>query len=315
MKNNRALVYTLSVLGVSFLYSSVYFFIPLKEMAEICLVPVSVEERTFCGIPMSMVFLSFYMFLPLITAVVLQKVVYKEPLRDIGFTFKWTPWYFFAWFAPLVISVMALGMAVLMPGVSYDPQMSGYLEKMRGMLPQEQFEAIQKQIEAVPFNPVIGITQALIAGATLNAFFAFGEEAGWRGFFLKSVSSMNFFRVSVFTGAVWGIWHFPAIIQGHNYPDYPVAGVFLMTIWCILLTPPMIYAVKKTGSIIAAAVFHGTINATAGITVMLTKGGTDLTAGVAGFNSILALVVFNALLVVYDKYYAKEKVIFTQKSH
>ena len=31
-------------------------------------------------------------------------------------------------------------------------------------------------------------------------------------------------------GLIWGIWHAPFIFQGHNYPQYPVAGVFMMTI-------------------------------------------------------------------------------------
>ena len=36
---------------------------------------------------------------------------------------------------------------------------------------------------------------------------------------------MGFLKTSVLTGFIWGVWHAPIILQGHNYPQHPVAGV------------------------------------------------------------------------------------------
>jgi uncharacterized protein len=303
---NRAVIYTISILSVTFLYSCTFFFIPLKKMTEVCLYTAQVEGQAVCAIPLSLPFMAFYMLLPLIVTLVLQKLVYREPLRDIGFTFKWTPWYLFAWLAPVALAYISLSIGQLLPGVTLDLHMSGYIENLAKTMPPEQVEAFRKQAEATNYGILLATVQALVAGITINALFAFGEEAGWRGMMLKHTEGAGFYKASALIGAVWGIWHFPVIIQGYNFPDHPVAGVFMMVLFCIALTPPMIYAVKKTGSVIAAAVFHGSINASAGMTVIFLKGGNDLTTGAVGACSIASLVILNIALYVYDRYYAPE---------
>ncbi len=55
-----------------------------------------------------------------------------------------------------------------------------------------------------------------------------GEELGWRGFLLKQCSYMDFWKMSLVIGIIWGLWHAPIIIQGYNYPQNPVIGVFMM---------------------------------------------------------------------------------------
>ncbi|WP_340681246.1 CPBP family intramembrane glutamic endopeptidase [Natrinema gelatinilyticum] len=48
---------------------------------------------------------------------------------------------------------------------------------------------------------------------------AFGEEFGWRGLLFLKRSPLGFWRVSLLTGVVWGLWHAPLIVQGYNSPD------------------------------------------------------------------------------------------------
>lgn len=144
----------------------------------------------------------------------------------------------------------------------------------------------------------------------MNAIFGFGEEAGWRGFLLNSLKDKGFFKSSLIIGAIWGIWHIPVILQGHNYGKYRVIGVFMMTAWTILLSPMFTYVVKKTGSVLSAAVMHGVLNAAPGIALAYIKGGDELTIGVTGAAGFISLIVINAGLVIYDRFFAKEKVIF-----
>jgi len=61
--------------------------------------------------------------------------------------------------------------------------------------------------------------------------------------------------------------------------SWAVAGVGMMIVFCILLSPVMTYIVIKSKSVVPAAVFHGTMNAAAGIGILYLAGGNDLTIG------------------------------------
>lgn len=70
------------------------------------------------------------------------------------FNNKWT---LLAWLAPLAILFIMLGVGLMLPDVSFAGELEGFL-----ML----------------------IIQMLIAGLTINALAAFGEEFGWRAILL-----------------------------------------------------------------------------------------------------------------------------------
>ncbi len=65
---------------------------------------------------------------------------------------------------------------------------------------------------------------SLVAGATINAIAAFEEESGWRGFLLNKLKHQSFIKTSFTIGLIWGVWHAPIILAGHNYPDHPCHG-------------------------------------------------------------------------------------------
>lgn len=154
--------------------------------------------------------------------------------------------------------------------------------------------------------------QGLLAGITINAIAGFGEELGWRGFLLKQFKEMSFVKASILIGIIWGLWHAPLILMGHNYPQHPIAGVFMMTLWCILLTPIFLYITIKSKSVIAAAIIHGTLNATFGISIMLIEGGNDLTVGMTGVAGFISLTFTIAVLYLYDRYISKDNILTTK---
>ena len=128
-----------------------------------------------------------------------------------------------------------------------------------------------------PVASLPGFAGGLVAGVSINAVAGFGEELGWRGFLQKELAFLGFWRSSLLIGVVWGLWHAPLILQGHNYPQHRIAGVFMMTILCVLLAPIFGYVRIKAHSVIAAAIIHGTFNATYGLAITLVRGGSDLT--------------------------------------
>ena len=258
--------------------------------------------------PASFAMTTVYMFMPMAVAIIVQKFVYKESLKEpLEISFKLNRWFVVAWLLPPVVAFATLGVSLLFPGVEYSPEMAGMFERFKSLLTPEQLAQMESQISTLPFHPIwLGLLQGLVAGVTINAIFGFGEELGWRGLLQRELGYMGFWKSSVIIGAILGIWHAPIILQGHNYPEHPVAGVFMMTIWCILLAPIFSYVRLKAKSVIAAAIIHGSFNATAGLAVMVVKGGNDLLIGVTGLAGFIVFLIANIGLFIYDKFLNKE---------
>ena len=263
------------------------------------------------GSPASLAMAASYMFVPMIMAIIVQKFIYKEPMKDaLGISFKLNRWFLVAWLLPAVIAFASLGVSLLFPGVEYSPAMEGLLERFESVLTAEQLQRMENQVATSPVHPIwIGLLLGLIAGVTINAVAGFGEELGWRGLLQKEFGYMGFWKSSILIGAIWGIWHAPLILQGHNYPQHPIVGLLMMTIGCVLLAPIFSYVRLKANSIIAAAIIHGSLNATAGLSLMVVKGGNDLTIGITGLAGFIVLAFVNISLLLYDRILAKEPIM------
>jgi uncharacterized protein len=74
----------------------------------------------------------------------------------------------------------------------------------------------------------------------------------------------------------------------------------------------LLYIAIKSKSVIAAAIMHGTMNAIAGISIMLIDGGNDLTTGVTGLAGFITLSIILAGLFIFDRYISKDR-IFTNR--
>lgn len=251
-----------------------------------------------------------YMFIPMIMAIVLQKFVYKDSLKVLGINFKVNRWWLVAWLLPLFLSLLTLGISLIMPGVQFSPGMEGFVARLSGTLTPEQLNMLKTQIASAPYLIFVSaLIQGLIYGPTINAVAAFGEEYGWRGFLQKQYSYLGFWKMSLIIGIIWGFWHAPIIIQGYNYPQNPVLGVFMMIGFTVLLTPLIVYIRIRSGSVITAAIMHGCINATAGLSLLFTTGGSDLTVGLMGLAGFIAMAIVNLVLLVYDRKFSGEPVM------
>jgi membrane protease YdiL (CAAX protease family) len=237
------------------------------------------------------IFAGAYMFLPAICAIVLQLIHKERPFSELGISFRLNWWWLVAAIVPIILAFLALSISLLFPNVSYSALV------------------VQQVSHYSPFVfALIQILNSLIAGCTINAIFAFGEELGWRGYLVKALQDKWFLLVSLIIGAVWGVWHFPLILMGQNYPQHPAAGVFMMIVFCILLTPMMIYLVIKAKSVIVAAIFHGVLNAIGGIALVYLAGGNDLTNGITGLAGFIVLLLANIAFYLFDKHIAKDNI-------
>jgi uncharacterized protein len=197
----------------------------------------------------------------------------------------------------LAISLLTVLIGALLPGTTWDWQMTGLFETLAKALPAAELQEAKDKLLALPVHPVLlGILQAVIAGCTINAVFAFGEEVGWRGWLQRELAGLPFWRANLLVGTLWGLWHAPIIWVGHNYPDHPLEGTFLFVLTCIGLSPWHAQVRSSGGSVWAAAMLHGTINASAGLS-MLVVSGSDLIVGVPGIAGLGALAVANVALL------------------
>jgi membrane protease YdiL (CAAX protease family) len=67
------------------------------------------------------------------------------------------------------------------------------------------------------------------------------------------------------------------------------------------LGPIFSYIRIKSGSVVAAAILHGSLNAFAGLPLMLIKGGNDLTSGVTGVPGFFALLIIVLVIFLFDR--------------
>ena len=258
-----------------------------------------------------MAFSTVYMFFPMATALVLQAID-KEKFNHTGlvnFKFSWA--WLVAWLLPVLMVFVCILINGLMPGVELKYSAEQLINQYN--IPEDQQELVREQMGQLPawLMAVSVVFSGLLAGITVNALFAFGEEYGWRNYLVGALREVKFWKAALFIGIVWGIWHFPLILMGHNYPNEPQWGVLLMVVMCILLGIIELYFVLKTKSMIVAAVIHGTINALAGTVIYFTLGGNDFLNGMPGLAGFITMALAILGIWIYDKYIAKDG-IFTQ---
>jgi len=245
-----------------------------------------------------------YMFMPLTSTFITQKLVYKESFADVfRLNFKLNRWFFIGWLLPPVLGFLTLGFTLLLPGIAFSPDMRGMFDMYKDIIPTQDFQQLQTQIASLPMHPIwLALFAGMYAGITINAVTAYGEELGWRGFLFKELKGLGFWRSSVLIGFIWGIWHAPIILQGHDYPHFPVFGVLMMTFFCMLLSPLFCFIRLKAKSVVAPAIMHGTLNGTFTLAIFVVKGGNELLIGLTGLSGFFILALANLGILIFRKY-------------
>jgi membrane protease YdiL (CAAX protease family) len=253
---------------------------------------------------------------PAYATLILQKLIYREPLTPYGFTLKNLSWRWLLFTTVGFIWAIVLGTFVvigifgnvcgiaLFGRIDFTEaavlhQVTVFTHGAFGDLPQHS-----------PIPPVaiflLSLVQGVIAGFTVSLPFTFGEELGWRGLLLRETQSWGFLRSNLFIGVVWGLWHAPIIVQGHNYPGHPVAGIFVMTIFTTTLSFPMAYCRFKSRTILGPSALHGMLNAIGPLTVFFVVGANPLFGFVAGIAGIAVTLLLTIGICVFDKRFRRD---------
>jgi len=178
--------------------------------------------------------------------------------------------YLWAWLLPLALAMVA-GLLTVLLG-------AGEMDLSFPLIREAMAQAPGGQ--AVSPGVVVAIQMAfsVTLAPLFNTLLALGEELGWRGFLLSRLLPRGQWRAILLSGVIWGLWHAPAILQGHNYPGRPVAGVFMMIVFCLLMGTIFSWLYLQARSPWAPALAHGSLNATAGLPILFLKD-VDITIG------------------------------------
>lgn len=122
------------------------------------------------------------------------------------------------------------------------------------------FDAVGLPRIALLLLPIFGWVTGIV-----GSIGALGEEVGWRTYLYPKLEELMGPVGSVIVGGIiWGVWHYPAILQGHNFgTDYwgaPWSGFFEFTFSCVTMGALLYLVTKKTGSIWPASIMHAVNN-------------------------------------------------------
>lgn len=119
--------------------------------------------------PLSLAFAVAYMFVPMAAALVIQKLVYKEPVKEsLGISFRMNRWFLVVWPFPPVLALASLGVGLLFPGVEYLPGMRAFFKQVESVLTVEQLEQMKSQASAFPIHLIwMGLLQGLVTGTSI----------------------------------------------------------------------------------------------------------------------------------------------------
>ena len=161
---------------------------------------------------------------------------------------------------------------------------------------------------------MLGVSLTMISLSLPNAFYCFGEEFGWRAYLYPKLEKlMGTPGAVIIGGIIWGVWHAPLTVKGHNfgtdYWGFPWLGILLMCAFCILIGAVFMWLTKKTGSVYPAAIAHA-VNNGANLTALFANDypevveGSKLFAAVFLPTFILGVVIF--ILMMRQKNTAPE---------
>jgi len=233
-------------------------------------------------------FMVAVMFCPAIGALVARKVE-GSGFSDAGLRWGKGRYHLVGWLLPVALSALAAVLTVSFGLGQWDPQS----EAMLGKLPPEQAEALQQMREQLGgMFPVISLLNAMIAGVLITSIATFGEEFGWRGYLQMRLERYGIARSMLLTGVIWGVWHIPVVIQGHNYPGYPIRGALLFIVFCVVFSFILGWLRNASGSVLAPTIAHAALNSPAAGLMVFTKQYNVLVGNVLGLVGIGLMALF-----------------------
>jgi membrane protease YdiL (CAAX protease family) len=275
----------------------IIFVILTMVMAWIVFVQIPLNGLQYTS-RLSIVILAAAMFVPALCNI-LTRLITKEGFKNMYLRphFKGhMKYYLLIYFGPTALLFLSGAFYFLIFPGSFDPELT-----------------VLKNLAATTGKPELTATtlllvqalQVVVIGPIINIIPTLGEELGWRGYLLPKLRGFFSDRAALFiTGMIWGIWHWPVIVMGHNYGTgyvgYPWLGILAMIVFCVVLGIIEGYVAIKLASVIPAAMIHSVLNAGGGLPIYLAKSGYNTLLGpaVTGLIGGLPFIVLAVVLFI-----------------
>ncbi len=244
----------------------------------------------------SVIILASAMFVPALCNL-LTRLITKEGFKNMYLRPQFKGHvkdYLLVYFGPAILLLLSGTVYFMIFPNSFDPE----LTTLKGLVASGGNQGLNASNLLM-----IQVLIFIVIGPIVNIIPTLGEELGWRGYLLPKMRVFLSDRASLMiTGLIWGIWHLPIIVMGHNYGTdywgYPFLGILAMIIFCISLGVIEGYVSIKLQSAIPAAMIHSTVNAGAALPIYLLKGSYNTLLGpaVTGLIGGLPLIIIAVIL-------------------
>ncbi|RRJ32660.1 CPBP family intramembrane glutamic endopeptidase [Halocatena pleomorpha] len=254
------------------------------------------SPELFAGIRLWNALLVIYMFGPAIGNV-LTRVVTDEGWRGLylrpHLRRNWQ-WWLLAWVGLPLLIYLGGGLFFALFPAFFDPTLSSVNELLHRT----------GQSGEIPFQPeqfvLIQTISALTIATAINCVATFGEEFGWRAYLVPKLLPLGNRQAVLLSGVIWGVWHWPLILMGHNYPDTPLLGSVGMVYFTTVVGVLLAWVALRGESVWPAVIGHAAINANTGLAVLFQQGDPSRLLGpmVIGVVGSLPLAVLALWLLV-----------------
>jgi membrane protease YdiL (CAAX protease family) len=242
------------------------------------------------------------MFGPALAAYLVRGPLLREGFADAGLGFRFRSgagrWYVVAFLA--VPACLAIGASIaLVLGIQHVDPLGNMTAVAARMGASPDRADLAKAISPMVLGP--GIIAACTIAPFINAIFAFGEEFGWRGYLLpRLVSRYGTVKAVAIVGVIWGLWHAPLIVlDGLNFPTHRWSGVFLMVVFCCVMSVPFAALRLRSGSVWPSTLAHGALNAEASIVAILLSPMEGIATAPLGIAGLVPFFVAGVLMFVW----------------
>lgn len=192
------------------------------------------------------------MWVPGVSGIITQ-LIYEHTLRGMGWKLGKAKYLLIAYFLPVFYCLVVYGITWI-SGLGNVPNPEFISEIITTYGITNTNSAIVILIFSV-IASVVGLFGSLLS--------ATGEEIGWRGVFVPELAKVTSFpKVALISGAIWAIWHLPAILfADYNLPGVPkwYAGL-MFTIMVLGISFAFAWLRLKSGSLWTAAILHASHN-------------------------------------------------------
>ena len=248
----------------------------------------------------------------LLATLFVQGPILKQPiLKPLGITFSFNRWWLLSWLSPVL--ALAFGVIAMWFVFGIDPvfDVETYLELKRSALPPEHHEAFDQAAHNHPPKTPLWfwlVVQGLPAGLTINLLVSLMIEIGFRGFLFREIQG-GFWRRSLLIGVIEAIWFLPTVAYGLYFPAHQKIGMIAIVVFCLSLSPVLVYLRVRSDSLLPVAAARGTLLALTITATELSFHAQDWQRpfyGIAGSIGLLGLLF---IFWVHDRFFASKRLM------